>query len=83
NEFLVIGNLKDWDRVDRLADISIPTLITVGRYDEITPACAKTMHQRIAGSQLVVFEQSSHTAHIEEEARYREVVGDFLHSVES
>lgn len=83
NEFLVIGNLKGWDRVDRLADISIPTLITVGRYDEITPACAETMHQRIRGSQLVVFEESSHTAHIEEEARYRKVVGDFLHTVES
>src|SRR5262245_37496365 len=35
NEFIVIGNLKDWDRIARLGEITVPTLITVGRYDEI------------------------------------------------
>ena len=36
-EFTVIGNLKDWDRTNQLGEIDVPTLITVGRYDEITP----------------------------------------------
>ncbi len=29
NEFTVTGNLKDWDRTDRLAEILVPTFITV------------------------------------------------------
>jgi proline iminopeptidase len=83
NEFMVIGNLKDWDRIDRLSEITVPTLITVGRYDEITPTCAETMHRRIPNAQMRVFEQSSHTAHLEETETYLQVVADFLRRVET
>ena len=83
NEFMVIGNLKDWDRTDRLGEITVPTLITVGRYDELTPACAKTLHQGISNSQMVVFEESAHLAHLEETEKYLQVVADFLARVEN
>jgi proline-specific peptidase len=83
NEFIVIGNLKDWDRIDRLDEITVPTLITVGRYDEITPTCAETMHRRIPHAQIQVFEHSSHMAHLEETASYLQVVADFLTHVET
>ncbi len=82
NEFIVIGNLRDWNRIDRLGDIRVPTLITVGRFDEIPPTCAQTMQRGIPGSRVVVFEHSGHTAHLEETERYLEVVGDFLREVE-
>ncbi len=78
NEFTTIGNLKDWDRTDRLDEIQVPTLITVGRYDELTPACAETLRAGIPNSRLVVFEDSAHLAHVEEQARYLEVVRNFL-----
>jgi proline-specific peptidase len=82
NEFTVIGNLKDWDRTASLERIKIPTLITVGRYDEITPNCALTLHEGIPGSELHIFERSSHTAHLEEPEEYIRVVRDFLNRVE-
>ena len=78
NEFTGVGNLKDWHRTDRLGEIAVPTLITVGRYDELTPACAETMHRGIAHAQMRVFEHSSHTAHLEETATYLQVVREFL-----
>jgi proline-specific peptidase len=78
NEFTHIGNLKDWDRTERLGEIRVPTLVLVGRFDELTPACAETLHQGIAGSELVLFEESSHTPHLEETEKYLEVVNDFL-----
>ena len=83
NEFTVVGNLRDWDRIERLGEITVPTLITVGRYDEVTPACAETLHRGIAGSELRLFLESSHTAHLEETGRYLEVVQDFLARVEA
>jgi L-proline amide hydrolase len=58
-------------------------LITVGRYDEITPTCAETMQRRLAQAQLEVFEQSSHMAHLEEPERYLQVVAEFLTHVEA
>jgi L-proline amide hydrolase len=82
NEFHVIGNLKDWDRSDRLAEIKQPTLITVGRFDEITPACADTLRKGIPNSQMVVFENSAHSAHLEETDSYLRTVSDFLLEVE-
>jgi proline-specific peptidase len=83
NEFLVIGNLKDWDRTSRLQEISVPTLITVGRYDELTPACSETLNQLIPDSNMVIFEDSAHLAHVEETEKYLQVVGDFLVEIES
>jgi len=82
NEFTVVGNLKDWDRTDRLGEITAPTLITVGRYDEITPACAETLHHGIPHSELHLFEQSAHCAHLEERDKYNALLRDFLHRVE-
>ncbi len=82
NEFMVIGNLKDWDRTDRLREITVPTLITVGRYDELTPACAETLLEGIPDSKMVVFEESAHVAHLEETEKYLKVVAGFLAGVE-
>lgn len=83
NEFIVIGNLRDWDRIARLPEIEVPTLVTVGRFDEIPPVCAETIRRGIAGSRVVVFEHSGHTAHLEETQRYLHVVGEFLREVEA
>jgi proline-specific peptidase len=82
NEFMALGNLKDWDRTDRLREITVPTLITVGRYDERTPACAETLLKGIPGSKMVVFEESAHVGHLEETEKYLTVVAGFLAQVE-
>jgi proline-specific peptidase len=78
NEFFVIGNLRDWDRTHRLGEIDASTLVTVGRHDEITPACAETIHRGIRGSEVRVFEESAHVAHLEETEVYLQTVADFL-----
>jgi proline-specific peptidase len=81
NEFTITGNLKDWDRTARLGEIAVPTLITCGRYDELGPACAETLHQGIPNSELYIFEQSAHFAHLEETKLYLQVVREFLGSI--
>ena len=40
-------------------------------------------HRGIAGSEWVLFEESSHTSLLEEPERYLEVIGRFLERVES
>lgn len=78
NELVISGNMKDWDRTAQLSRIFVPTLILCGRYDELTPACSDVLHKGIAGSQMVVFEDSSHLPHIEEGEKFFAVVADFL-----
>jgi proline-specific peptidase len=82
-EFDVIGRLREWDRTADLARITVPTLITCGLHDEITPACSQTIQAGIPGSMLEIFEHSSHVAHLEEGERYAEVMERFLAGVEA
>jgi proline-specific peptidase len=82
SEFHVIGVMKDWDRTDRLSEIHIPTLILSGRYDESTPMINEVLHRGIAGSEGVIFENSSHLSHVEEPELYMHTVRAFLNRVE-
>jgi proline-specific peptidase len=83
NEFTCTGNLKTWDVRERLGEISVPTLVVCGRYDEATPAIAETLRAGIAGAELHIFEHSSHLPHAEEPEAFRTVVADFLERVEA
>ena len=82
SEFHVIGKLKTWDITDRLGEITTPTLVLSGRYDEATPLIAETIQRGIPGAEWVLFEESSHMPHVEETERYLEVVDEFLTRIE-
>ena len=78
NEFFVIGTLKNWDITPELHKINVPTLIISGRHDEATPACVQPFKDQIAGSKWVIFEESSHMPHVEEQALCMATVSAFL-----
>jgi proline iminopeptidase len=78
NEFLYIGNLKDWNRVPDLHRIKVPVLITVGQHDEQTPACALRMKLHLPDAELHVFANSSHLPFYEEPQAYYAVLLEFL-----
>lgn len=78
NEFLYIGNLKDWNRVPDLPRIKVPVLITVGAHDELTPACALRMKLALPDAEIQVFRNSSHMPFYEEPAAYYPALIDFL-----
>jgi proline iminopeptidase len=83
SEFTASGNLKDWNREADIAGIAVPTLITCGRLDEATPDLAASMQRVITGSELVVFEDSSHMAMLEETDRYVGVLREFMRRAEA
>jgi len=70
---------EEWDLTARLGEISVPTLILVGRDDFITPPSqARIMHERIPNSELVVFERSGHFPHVEEPEAFFATVRGWL-----
>jgi proline iminopeptidase len=79
----VLGNLNGWDVTDRVSEITAPTLITGGRHDEASPEQLREMHERIAGSELVIFDKSSHMAFAEERKRYMATLNAFMARVEA
>ena len=80
--FVVNGNLKSYDRSGRLHEIGIPTLFTCGRYDNSTPEATESYQTQLTGSEMVVFENSSHWPHFEETESFLETVRVFLRRVE-
>ena len=79
----VWGRLKGWDLTDRLQEIHVPTLLTVGRFDECPIDHVAEMQSRIPQAELVVFEQGSHLHFFDEREHYMAVVNAFLDRVES
>ncbi len=78
NEFLYIGNLKDWQRLDRMHRITCPAFITVGMHDELGPACAMRMLHALPNAELKVFKNSSHMPFYEEPLAYDTALSAFL-----
>ena len=75
NEFTIIGNIRYWDVTDQLGRIRVPTLVTCGKYDEVSPKEARSIHRGIKGSKLVVFPKSSHMPFWEEREKFVNVLG--------
>jgi proline iminopeptidase len=83
NEFTITGTIKDFDIADKLHKTEVLTLITVGRYDEVTIYVAELIHKNIKKSKLVVFENSSHMAIWEEREKYISTIKEFIEGVYS
>ncbi len=78
SEFHVIGSMRHWSIVERLHAVTTPTLLVSGRHDEATPATVQPFFDNIPDVRWTIFEQSSHSPHVEETERCLQVVGDFL-----
>ncbi len=78
NEFLYIGNLKDWNRLPYLHRISVPVLIACGEHDELTPACSMKMHLAIPQSEIHVIPNASHMSFYENPGAYYPMLLNFL-----
>ena len=78
SEFHVTGTLRNWDITGQLYRINVPTLVTSGGHDEATPRITRTVHEGIRGSEWVLFENSSHMAHVEEAESYMRVLEGFI-----
>lgn len=78
NEFLYVGNLKDWNRIPDMRAIATPTLVMCGQHDELTAACAMRMHNALPNSEITVLANASHMAMYEVPELYLTCVTKFL-----
>lgn len=83
SEFTATGPLRHYERAERLGELSLPVLFTVGRYDEATPATVEHYRSKVPGAKLVLLEHSAHITMQDEADRYVEVIREFLREVES
>jgi proline iminopeptidase len=81
SEFLVTGNLKDWERWDRLPDIRVKTLTVGAQYDEMDPQDMKKMAALIPHADYAFCPNGSHFCMWDDQKIYFEHLLGFLHTV--
>ena len=75
------ANIKH-DTRSRLQQIKVPTLILVGKDDELTPLnMAQELCSEIPDSKLIVFEQGGHGLYWEVPDEFNQAVLEFVHSI--
>ena len=73
-EFVIDGNLKSVEYVDRLATLKVPTLVMAGDHDECDPSLSREMHEKIAGSELVILPNSGHMNFVDQPDLWEQAV---------
>jgi proline iminopeptidase len=81
SEFLVTGNLKDWERWDRLPEIKVRTLTIGAQYDEMDPEDMKKMATLIPNASYAYCANGSHLCMWDDQEAYFKQLLNFLHSV--
>ena len=81
SEFEVVGNLKGWERWDRLPEIRVKTLTIGAQYDEMDPADMQKMAKLMPNAASAICQNGSHLCMWDDQAVYfRQLLG-FLRSV--
>jgi len=60
SEFTATGNLVNYDRVDRLKEVTVPTLVLTGEYDEARPVTVRYFQSLIPNSEFKEIKNAGH-----------------------
>jgi proline iminopeptidase len=81
SEFLVTGNLKDWERWDRLHEIKVKALSIGARYDEMDPEDMKRIASLMPNGSYAYCPNGSHLCMWDDQRVYFKNLLEFLRSV--
>ena len=72
------------DSTAELSSIGVPTLVIVGENDGVTtPANARTLHENIGGSRLVVIPEVGHLSNLEAPEAFNGALAEFLSGIKT
>lgn len=83
SEFTGTGTLKDYDASGRLGGLHLPTLITIGEFDEVRLPTAEWYQSLIPGAELAVIPGSGHLTSVDAPEAFADSVSRFLREVEA
>ena len=81
SEFEVVGNLKNWERWDRLHEIRVKALTMGAAYDQMDPADMVKMAKMMPNATSAICPNGSHLALWDDQAVYFRHLLEFLRSV--
>lgn len=82
SEFVSTGTLRDYDRIDRLPELDVPTLFLVGEFDEARPETMSEFQALVPGSVVKVIPDAAHLVNVDQPQAFNDAIAEFLASVE-
>ena len=83
SEFTITGTLKKYDASPFLKDVKVPTLFTVGEFDEAHPPTIQKFARMTPGAKYAVIPNAAHIVQWDNPEETNRVVRSFLQSVDS
>lgn len=83
SEFSSTGTLKNFDRLEDLSGIEVPSLLVCGEFDEASPNTVKKYAGMISGSTVQIIPDAAHSTLADNREAMLKVIGDFLESVKN
>jgi proline iminopeptidase len=83
SEFTIVGTLKNYDSTPFLPQITVPSLFTVGEFDEVGPELVKGFAAKTPNAHYVQLAGSAHITTWDARDENVKVVREFLRSVDS
>lgn len=81
-EFRVTGTLRNYERLEHLPALGTPTLLICGQHDFTTPRLCGRYSHALPDAELVVIDNASHMAHLEQPQRFAHALKPFLRRVD-
>jgi len=82
SEFVSTGLLRDYDRIERLTEVTLPTLFILGEFDEPSPETVAEYQSMVTGSQIEIIPDAGHASNVDQPEIFNDVLVRFLSSVE-
>lgn len=82
NEFTWTGTLKNYDGIDKLPRIKVPTLFIAGEFDEARPETAKYFQSLVPNSQFEMTKGAAHMTIQDSPGEDIKVISNFITNIE-
>ncbi|MBC7897832.1 MAG: proline iminopeptidase-family hydrolase [Cytophagaceae bacterium] len=83
SEFTIVGTLKQYNATSHLKDIKVPTLFTVGEFDEANPVTVRKQAALVPGAEVVVIDSAAHLTMWDNRAQTVKALRGFLRATEA
>jgi proline iminopeptidase len=83
SEFTIVGTLKNYDATSYLKDVKVPTLFTVGEFDEANPVTIRRHAAMTPGATMVVIPGAAHTTTWDNPQAMEKAVRDHLRAADT
>jgi proline iminopeptidase len=81
-EFVSKGTLKNYDQIDRLAELDLPVLFVTGQFDQARPETVYYYQTLVEGSKVEVMPDSGHFVFQDQTVLFNDTLVDFFRGVD-